>query len=71
MLGLFESPESWLWVAIIAAVLFGSSRLPDLARSLGRSKSEFHRGLQEGHEEQRDGQKPEESTEGTDSPKPA
>jgi len=48
MLALFDSPESWLWVALIGAVLFGSSKLPELARSLGRSKNEFQKGLREG-----------------------
>jgi TatA/E family protein of Tat protein translocase len=33
---------------VIAILLFGSSKLPDLARSLGRSKSEFEKGLREG-----------------------
>lgn len=35
-----------LIVLAIALVLFGSSRLPHLARSLGSAKSEFERGLQ-------------------------
>ena len=48
MLAQFESPESWLFVVVIAILLFGSSKLPDLARSLGRSKSEFEKGLREG-----------------------
>ena len=48
VLALFDSPESWIWVAMIGAVLFGSSKLPELARSLGRSKNEFQKGLREG-----------------------
>jgi sec-independent protein translocase protein TatA len=54
MLALFESPESWLYVAAVAALLFGSSKLPQLARSLGRSKSEFEKALREGKEESRE-----------------
>ncbi|HEU5307223.1 MAG TPA: twin-arginine translocase TatA/TatE family subunit [Acidimicrobiia bacterium] len=34
-----------LIVLAIALVLFGSSRLPQLARSLGSAKGEFERGL--------------------------
>ena len=32
----------------IAALLFGSSRLPKLARSLGSAKAEFEKGIREG-----------------------
>ena len=34
-----------LLVLAIGALLFGSSRLPKLARSLGSAKSEFEKGL--------------------------
>lgn len=34
-----------LIVLAIALVLFGSSKLPQLARSLGSAKGEFERGL--------------------------
>jgi len=34
---------------IIAAVLFGSSQIPKLARSLGSAQSEFKKGLSEAH----------------------
>ncbi len=36
-----------LIVLVIAALLFGGSRLPKLARSLGSAKAEFERGLAE------------------------
>jgi Sec-independent protein translocase protein TatA len=48
VLALFESPESWLLVGLLAIPLFGSSKLPGPARSLGLSKSEFEKGLREG-----------------------
>jgi sec-independent protein translocase protein TatA len=35
-----------LIVLAIGLVLFGSSRLPQLARSLGSAKNEFERGLE-------------------------
>ena len=39
----------WEWVIIILAVLllFGSKRIPDLARSLGQSIKEFKKGARE------------------------
>jgi TatA/E family protein of Tat protein translocase len=51
MVAIFDSPESWLWVVLIGAAVFGSGRLPELARSIGRSRSEFRKGLQEGEVE--------------------
>ncbi len=36
-----------LFVLVIAALLFGSSRLPKLARSLGSAKAEFEKGIAE------------------------
>ncbi len=50
MVAMLEGPESWLFVAVVAALVFGSSKLPQLARSLGRSKSEFEKALREGKE---------------------
>lgn len=35
-------------VLVIALVLFGGSKLPELARSLGKSMNEFKRGMNEG-----------------------
>lgn len=40
-------PE-WLIVGGIVVLLFGAKKLPELARSLGRSSREFKKGLQEG-----------------------
>ena len=49
-----------LWQIIICvvviAVLFGAKRIPELARSLGKAKGEFKKGLAEG--ELDDGEKP-------------
>ena len=37
-----------LIVAAVVLLLFGAKKLPDLARSLGRSSSEFKKGMREG-----------------------
>jgi sec-independent protein translocase protein TatA len=42
---MFDSIDDWLIIAVVAGILFyGSSRIPQLARSLGRSVGEFKRG---------------------------
>ena len=53
MLGLFENfglGEILLILAVLL-LLFGASRLPEVARSLGRSSHEFKKGLREGSKE--------------------
>ena len=48
-----------LLVVLVIALLFGGSRLPHLARSLGSAKNEFEKGLQEGqHDDPPDTQEP-------------
>jgi sec-independent protein translocase protein TatA len=50
MLGLFESlgaPEILIILAVFL-LLFGAKKLPELARSLGKSSTEFKKGLKEG-----------------------
>ena len=39
-------------VVIILAVLFGSTQIPKLARSLGSAQNEFKKGLAEGHKDE-------------------
>lgn len=45
--------NEWVIVGIVALVvfLFGARKLPDLARSLGKSSSEFKKGMSEGASE--------------------
>ena len=44
--------NEWIIVGIVAiAVIFGATKLPEIARNLGRSSNEFKRGLKEGSED--------------------
>ena len=46
--------NEWVIVGIVALIvflLFGAKKLPELARSLGRSSSEFKKGMTEGASE--------------------
>lgn len=44
------APDSIALILVVAAVVFGTKRLPEIARSLGRAKGELQRGLREGDE---------------------
>jgi sec-independent protein translocase protein TatA len=50
-MGNFGWPEILLIVAVVL-LLFGAKRLPEMARSLGRSSREFKKGMQEGSSEE-------------------
>jgi len=48
----FDSIDDWLIIAVVAAILFwGSSKIPQLAHSLGRSVGEFKKGRVESERE--------------------
>ncbi len=49
---MFQNMGFWDWVIILGIVLiFFGGRLPDVARSLGKSISLFKKGLKEGEDE--------------------
>lgn len=47
MLAFSPGPE-WIIVLVILVLLFGAKKLPELARSVGKSTSEFKKGMSEG-----------------------
>lgn len=52
-------PGIWqvLIVVILIAVLFGAKKIPELARSLGKAKGEFKKGLIEGEKAETEAEK--------------
>ena len=50
---MFESPWQWMVILAIILLLFGSSRLPQLAKSLAQSKKAFKEGLDEDEKDAR------------------
>ncbi|MEI6453519.1 MAG: twin-arginine translocase TatA/TatE family subunit [Actinomycetes bacterium] len=48
MLANIFGPDLIVVGVVIVAVLFGGSKIPKLARSLGSAKTEFEKGLKEG-----------------------
>ena len=47
MVAYSPGPE-WIVVLIVLVLLFGAKKLPELARSVGKSTSEFKKGMSEG-----------------------
>ncbi len=50
---LLGMPGGWEWIVILVVImlLFGGSRLPQLAKALGQSKRAFREGIQDGEDE--------------------
>jgi sec-independent protein translocase protein TatA len=47
MVAYSPGPE-WIVVLVIVVLIFGAKKLPELARSVGKSTSEFKKGISEG-----------------------
>ena len=45
------SGNEWIFVVIVAVLLFGGTQIPKLARSLGQAQKEFKKGIAEGQED--------------------
>lgn len=48
---IFNSPQEWILVIAVGFLLFGANRLPDLAKSLGKARNEFKKGMIEAEKE--------------------
>jgi sec-independent protein translocase protein TatA len=48
MVGIIDSEWGIIIILVVVVLVFGSSQLPKLARSLGSAQSEFKKGLAEG-----------------------
>ena len=47
-----ESPMIWIFVIAVVFLLFGGSKLPQLAKALGQSKKAFREGIAEADEDE-------------------
>ncbi len=53
MVAYAPGPE-WIVVLVVLVLLFGAKKLPELARSVGKSTSEFKKGMSEGASDDED-----------------
>ena len=52
---MFVGGYEWVWIIVIVGVLlFGAKKIPELARTLGKSRGEFEKGKIEGDKELKD-----------------
>ena len=52
---MFVGGYEWVWIIVIVGILlFGAKKIPELARTLGKSKGEFEKGKMEGDKELKD-----------------
>lgn len=50
VLFIFDSPQDWLVVIAAVALLFGANKLPEFARSIGKTRKAFKEGMREADE---------------------
>ncbi len=51
----FIAGQEWIWIAVIIAVLlFGAKKIPELAKTFGKAKGEYEKGKIEGDKELKD-----------------
>ena len=62
MLGVTIGQGEWIIILVVLLLLFGSTQLPKLARSLGSAQKEFRKGMKEGDAEGEDDEADEEPT---------
>ena len=62
MLGVTIGQGEWIIILVVLLLLFGSTQLPKLARSLGSAQKEFRKGMKEGDAEGEDDEDAEEPT---------
>lgn len=53
ILFIFDSPVQWIIVIAAISLLFGANKLPELAKSIGKAKKEFKKGMMEADEEEK------------------
>ena len=52
---MFVGGYEWVWIIVIVGVLLlGAKKIPELARTLGKSRGEFEKGKMEGDKELND-----------------
>ena len=59
ILGFIQNMGPWQIIIciVVIALLFGGKKIPELARSLGKAKGEFKKGLAEGEAEEKESEK--------------
>ena len=55
---MFSGPWQIVLLLVVIVLVFGSKKLPELARALGKAKGEFKKGTQEGEQLLADEDKP-------------
>ena len=67
---MFSGPWQIVLLLVVIVLVFGSKKLPELARALGKAKGEFKKGTQEGEQLLAEEQKPQLQHSATASDKP-